>query len=173
MWWAGDRANRSGTRAVGLAIAGLVAAAAAVGCERQHPPPPSAITSLRFTSVALVPLDGFTPVDVTVADRASAQSIYLRTIQLPDPAPGVFSCPISFAVTYDLAFASADDPAFVTANIDPGGCRPAMVSVLSGVRDTTDDYWSALAQAVGIPLDKLFDLPLPPRRQLPNDGGGT
>jgi hypothetical protein len=125
-------------------------------CEAAGPPDETTITGLHFTTSSAFPTN--TPptnVDVTLGDPTPSRAIYRATLALPDFPAGRFNCPVDLGYTHTIAFTDADGVA-VTATLNEGGCWDATISGAPPKRQTSDDYWTLLAQNLGVDRSTLF-----------------
>ena len=135
------------TRAVGLALAVLIAASCST-------PSAAVLRVSRFSEMHPV-----TPFDRSINDAAAAQRLHDALVSLP--AAQLRWCPVSFGIGYRLTFSDTGRPTLV-AVVESDGCRDA---VLPGDdrRATSDAFWELFANTVGLDArntDELFPRPL-------------
>lgn len=68
---------------------------------------------------------------------------------------GVVTCPIDFAVHFDLYF--VDSNVRLSVRADPGGCNRIIVG-LDGTKQALreDPFWTELAASLGAPVGTVF-----------------
>jgi hypothetical protein len=142
----------AGIRSV-FSIFGVLALGA---CGATPVPDGAVITGLRFTTASAFPENPPpTNVDVTLTDPTPSRAIYDATIALPDFPPGHFNCPADLGYSHEITFTNGQ-AVVVTATLNEGGCRDATISGAPPVRQTTDAYWTLVAQNLGIEESTLF-----------------
>jgi hypothetical protein len=113
------------------------------------------IDSAHFTTASSIAQNPAPDVDVTVTGDA-AQKIFAATIALPEMPQGDYGCPADWGITYTLEFSGGQHA--VTATIEPSGCERASLSIEQGSVwvATAPDYWTTLANALGVVEAKLY-----------------
>jgi len=90
------------------------------------------------------------PAEVEVNNVAEARSVAAATCALADFPPGSFSCPVAFAISYQLDFAvrGEEGTGGDAATLDPTGCQ--MVTGLGATRVPSSSFYKLLAEAMGL-----------------------
>ena len=109
----------------------------------------------------------FEPFDRTISDATAVADLeaVVRSLPVAPYVPGAETfCPISWGMSYRLAFANSGGPTLV-ANVEADGCRYAYLGPADR-RATTESFWARLAGALGFYTrgNDLFPLPRDMRR---------
>ncbi len=130
------------------------------------------VTALKFSTATTISSNPAPPVYVTVTDAAKAQNAYQATLALPVFPPGTYACPIDWGVTYQLTFLLANG-SNLTVTADPNGCSLVDIPGTCLRSVGSSDYWSELAQDLGIPESEIY--PYSPNMQPVSqpDGGAA
>jgi hypothetical protein len=89
------------------------------------------------------------PAVVKVTDSLSAQQVAAVLCRLPSVPSGARSCPADLGITYHLTFATSAT-VFPVVVVDATGCRDVVGGLVES-RQTTDEFWISLGQAIGLP----------------------
>jgi hypothetical protein len=112
-------------------------------------------TALQITRSSAVPNNHYPGFTTTISDPAKASQLYDAILQLPTQKATF--CPLDNGLQYNLVFTR---PAMPQTHIllSASGCRSAVLAT-NDRRATNDDFWSLVAQTVGITKDALFIKP--------------
>ena len=115
------------------------------------------ITGLHFATSSAFPTNPSpTNVDVTLTDPTPSRAIYRATLALPAFQPHI-SCPVDLGYRHPLTFMSGQ-AVVLTATLNQGGCRDAIITGAPPERQTDDTYWALLAHDLGVEESALFSL---------------
>jgi Kelch motif len=128
------------------------------------------VTALKFSTATTISSNSAPPVYVTVTDAAKAQDAYQATLALPVFPPGIYNCPIDWGVTYQLTFLLATGSS-LTVTADPNGCSVVDIPGTCVRSVVPSDYWSQLAQDLGIPESEIY--PYSPIQPVSQPDGGA
>jgi hypothetical protein len=92
-----------------------------------------------------------------IADTARVQRLYTAALALPPKAPGVYACPKSWSITYELTFL-ADGMLVRTMTQEADGCGFLHLSE-TDVRDTNEAFQQHVADTIGLPSLLPFGSP--------------
>lgn len=89
-----------------------------------------------------------------VTDAARVQHLYNAILALPPRAPGYYSCPKGWDVTYYLTFLAGANVVRMMS-LEADGCRFLHLSD-SDVRATDDRFTQLFADTIGLPATEAF-----------------
>jgi hypothetical protein len=116
----------------------------------------SRLTSLHFTTSSAFPTNPKPKdVDVTLTTPAPVRAIFEATLALPVFPPGVYNCAVDVGYSHTITF-MAGAAVLATATLEEGGCSEAEISGAPPTRQTSDAYWTLVAQNLGIDESDLF-----------------
>lgn len=146
----------------GKAVVGtLVLVAAVILVPRAVAAPGSATpTSVSISRTGGLAGDHIPPLaTVRVTDPGLVRTLYQTVRTLPAMPAGVYNCPADVGVRYRLVFARRGRVE-LTAVVDANGCRTAILTPgQRPPRRTTPQFWSQLANALGVPPSQLHPTP--------------
>ncbi len=141
--------------------------------DGETPPAVDEVTGLQFSTATTIPSNPAPAVQVTVTDVAKSQNAYHATLALPVFPPGTYACPIDWGVTYQLTFLLANGSS-LTVTADPNGCSLVDIPGTCLRSVGSSDYWSQLAQDLGIPESEIYPYsPILPVSQPDGGAGGA
>ncbi len=151
-------------RWVGIAFVAL--ALTMVGCRNPGQPAQvsasgSGSLSVHVLRTSAFPQNHIPPLDKAVTDPAKAQALAAALNALPPFPRGIFSCPADWGIAYHLTF-SRGHTVISSASVKPDGCEAVTLSK-GDVRWAAgqDQFWTAFANALGVPRSDLFQGPQP------------
>ncbi|HEX9055992.1 MAG TPA: hypothetical protein VF818_00530 [Ktedonobacterales bacterium] len=140
-------------RGLAFALVLLVAGCGMRGSASGRDSWPNTVQITRLTDVSG---NHFPPFSQTVNNPADAQSLY-RFIQGLPAFPGTISCPLDSGLYYRLTF-SGQGKANQEVTARGSGCRQVVVRP-GDLRQSTDAFWSELAQSTGVSEADFFVQP--------------